>query len=74
MVNNAHSDEFEVAKSIHNKLLPLFGALFCESNPIPIKYVMGRMGYGNGSPRLPLTPLSESGRAILDPILADLGL
>lgn len=74
MVNNAQSDEFEVAKSIHNKLLPLFGALFCESNPIPIKYVMGRMGYGNGSPRLPLTPLSESGRAILDPILADLGL
>lgn len=74
MVNNAQSDNFEIAKSIHNKLLPLFGALFCESNPIPIKYVMGTMGYGNGSPRLPLTPLSENGRAILDPILRDLGI
>lgn len=74
MVNNAQSDKFEIAKSIHNKLLPLFGALFCESNPIPIKYVMGTMGYGNGCPRLPLTPLSENGRAILDPILKDLGI
>ena len=74
MVNNAQSDNFEIAKNIHNKLLPLFGALFCESNPIPIKYVMGTMGDGNGSPRLPLTPLSENGRAILDPILRDLGI
>ena len=41
MVRNAQSDKFEIAKSIHNKLLPIFGALFCESNPIPIKYVMG---------------------------------
>ena len=74
MVNNAQSDKFEIAKSIHNKLLPLFGALFCESNPIPIKYVMGTMGYGNGCPRLPLTPLSENGQGILDPILRDLGI
>ena len=74
MVNNAQSDKFEIAKSIHNKLLPLFGALFCESNPIPIKYVMGTMGYGNGCPRLPLSPISEIGRAILDPILKDLGI
>lgn len=74
MVYNAQSDKFEIAKQIHNKLLPLFGALFCESNPIPIKYVMGLMGFGNGAPRLPLTPLSENGKKILDPILRDLGI
>ena len=74
MVNSARSGDFEIAKSIHNKLLPLFGALFCESNPIPVKYVMGRMGYGNGSPRLPLTPLSEKGMAVIDPIISDLGI
>lgn len=74
MVRNAQTDNFEIAKSIHNKLLPIFGALFCESNPIPIKYVMGIMGYGNGCPRLPLTPLSENGKAVLDPILKDLGI
>ncbi len=74
MVCNAISGNFEIAKSIHDRLLPIFGALFCESNPIPVKYVMGTMGYGNGYPRLPLTPLSEAGREVLDPILKDLGI
>jgi 4-hydroxy-tetrahydrodipicolinate synthase len=74
MVSSAASMDVEVARSLHNKLLPLFGALFCESNPIPIKYVMGGMGYGNGAPRLPLTPLSEKGKAIVDPVVRDLGI
>lgn len=74
MVCNARSGNFDIASSVHGALLPLFTALFCESNPIPIKYVMGRMGYGAGVPRLPLTPLSEQGRAIIDPILKDLGI
>ncbi len=74
MVKDALSKDFENAKGIHAKLLPLFGALFCESNPIPIKYAMGRMRYGNGSPRLPLTPLSDKGKAVLDPVLDELGI
>ena len=35
---------------------------------------MGRMGYGNGIPRLPLTELSDKGKAILEPVLEKLGL
>ena len=74
MVGNARSGNFDVAMHIHDTLLPLFTALFCESNPIPIKYVMGRMGFGAGAPRLPLTPLSEAGKTVLDPVLKDLGI
>lgn len=74
MVNSALSGNMDVAKTIHYKLMPLFGALFCESNPIPIKYAMGRMGYGDGRPRLPLTPLSDKGKAALDPVLDELGI
>jgi len=74
MVRSAKSNQVEKAREIHEKLLPLFSALFCESNPIPIQYTMGRMGYGNGAPRLPLTPLSESGKARLDPVLESLDL
>jgi len=74
MVRNATDGDFHIARQIYGRLLPLFENLFCESNPIPIKYVMGRMGYGNGEPRLPLTPLSDKGRKILDPILKDIGL
>lgn len=74
MVRNATYGDFKIAREIYGRMLPLFENLFCESNPIPIKYVMGRMGYGNGEPRLPLTPLSENGRRILDPILEKAGI
>ena len=74
MVRSAIEGDIPAARDIHEKLLPLFSALFCESNPIPIQYTMGKMGFGNGEPRLPLTPLSENGRAILDPVLKSLGI
>jgi 4-hydroxy-tetrahydrodipicolinate synthase len=74
MVNSAMAGDVMTAREIHERLLPLFSALFCESNPIPIQYVMGRIGYGNGIPRLPLTELSDKGKAILEPVLKDLGL
>lgn len=74
MVLNAAAGRFDIARSINAKLLPLFTVMFCESNPIPIKYVMGRLGYGTGEPRLPLTPLSDMGRAVVDPVLRALDL
>lgn len=74
MVYNARTGNIDIAHSIHRRLMPLFTGLFCESNPIPVKYVMSRMGYGTASPRLPLTPLSDKGRAVVDPILAELGI
>ncbi len=72
--DSAHRGDFETARSIHVKLLPLFNALFVESNPIPIKHIMSRMGYGEDAPRLPLLPLSEKGRAKVDPIVESLGI
>ncbi len=74
LVGNARSGNAKDARSIHDRLLPLFRGLFVESNPIPIKYVMGLMGYGSGEPRLPLTCLSAEGRGMLDPVLEDLGI
>lgn len=74
LVRNARCGNMDAARAIQAKLLPLFTALFVESNPIPIKYVMGGMGFGNGEPRLPLTPLSEDGKRRLDPVLEGLGI
>ncbi len=74
MVAFSRNERYVEAAAIHYRLSPLFSQLFCESNPIPIKYAMMRMGYGNGVPRLPLTPLSEAGKLLLDPALQSLGL
>ncbi len=37
----------------------LYKALFCESNPIPVKWALAKMGRIEQGIRLPLTPLSE---------------
>ena len=74
MVQLCLKEKYIDARAIHFKMLPLFRDLFIESNPIPIKYVMKRLGYGNGRPRLPLTELSPQHRPVLDMDIAMLGL
>lgn len=74
MVNLLREGKRNEAKEIHDRMLPLFKGAFCESNPIPIKYIMSRLGYGEDFLRLPLTPISDKGRATLNPILERYGL
>jgi len=42
------------------ELLPLFNSLFCEVNPIPVKYALSKMGLIKNYLRPPLLPLSKS--------------
>ena len=44
--------------ALQEVLLPLHHALFVESNPIPVKWALARMGRMSGEIRLPLLPLS----------------
>lgn len=74
MVNLLMDEKKAEGEAIDKYLHPLFVALFVESNPIPIKYVMQRLGYGNGCPRLPLLPISEEAKKKIDPILEQMGL
>ena len=48
------------ASEIHARLLPLFRALFWESNPMPVKHLMARLGLiAENTLRLPLVPVSK---------------
>ena len=50
----------------HNKpLLGLHSKLFVEANPIPVKWVMHKMGFGGNAMRLPLVPLAEEYYSVL---------
>ena len=46
------------AREIHFRLLPLHRQLFCEANPIPVKWACQQLGLIGEGIRLPLTPLS----------------
>ena len=55
----ALSGDASTARSINDALMPLHGAMFVESNPIPVKYAMFLMGLAEDGIRLPLTVLDQ---------------
>jgi 4-hydroxy-tetrahydrodipicolinate synthase len=62
------------AMEIQFKLLPLHKALFVESNPIPVKWAVARMGHSQGALRLPLTTLTEPSQQMLERVMQSTGL
>jgi 4-hydroxy-tetrahydrodipicolinate synthase len=62
------------ALRLHQKLLPLFKALFCETNPIPVKAALALQGRIRDEIRLPLTRLSQPNREQLQAALKEQGL
>lgn len=66
LVKAVMSGDMRTATRIHYQLLPLMRALFMDTNPIPIKYAMQQIGYGDGSLRLPLVPTSPELRPVID--------
>ena len=61
----------EVATDLQLEALPLIKALFCETNPIPVKAALNMIGYDFGIPRLPLTEMSDKNKAILKDLLSN---
>lgn len=59
MVSSAIKSDFKKANAIHYELLNIMKANFIESNPIPVKYVMKKLGFCDGSVRLPLVELNN---------------
>jgi 4-hydroxy-tetrahydrodipicolinate synthase len=56
--NHWDNGNFTEALKIHQKLLPLYKALFVESNPIPVKYAASYLGLCSPEIRLPLLEAS----------------
>jgi 4-hydroxy-tetrahydrodipicolinate synthase len=64
----------EEARRLHYHLEPLNGAMFLETNPIPVKTALSMMGRIQEEFRLPLCEMAESNKAKLQKILQDYGL
>ncbi len=66
--------DFAAALKMQDRLLPLFDALFVETNPGPVKYAASRLGLCSAEMRLPMTPISDAARKVVDAALAKAGL
>lgn len=66
MFKLAKEGKFEEAEAINERLMPLHKNLFVESNPIPVKWAVHKMGLiAEGGLRLPLTELSEPAQPVV---------
>ena len=52
--------DVEKAATVQKRLFPLFGALFCESNPVPCKAALAMMENMTDVVRAPLGPLQPA--------------
>ncbi len=70
LVHSALRGDFKVAKALNDMLYPINKALFCESNPIPIKYAMYVAGLIETLEyRLPLVPPSRESMKKIEDVL-----
>jgi 4-hydroxy-tetrahydrodipicolinate synthase len=66
--------DFEAARAIQRRFLPLMNVNFVESNPIPVKAAMAAMGLLEPVWRLPMCPPSAPDQAKIEKALAAVGL
>lgn len=69
----ALSNQREKAESINQTLVDLYRTLFIESNPIPTKWILEKMGLIQSGIRLPLTPLSTHHHRNVHSVMGKLG-
>jgi 4-hydroxy-tetrahydrodipicolinate synthase len=74
MVEAVERNDWAAARALHHRYHPLMSINFVESNPIPVKTAMARMGLLAEVFRLPMVSPSEASRRRIDRVLADLEL
>jgi 4-hydroxy-tetrahydrodipicolinate synthase len=61
--------DWERGRELHYQLLPLFRALFIETNPIPVKTAASLLGLCSDEMRLPLVPMEGENLRVLQETL-----
>ena len=69
MLDSFWNGDYVKAGNMQVEAIDMIDALFCEVNPIPVKYALNKMGYDFGVPRLPLVELSDKGKEKVDRVL-----
>lgn len=70
----ARAGDIVKAREINDRLLGLHRHLFCEANPIPVKWAVQQMGLIKGGIRLPLTTLSAAYHGLVREAMQQAGI
>ena len=62
-------ENHEQAHALNAELSPIYDACSITTNPIPVKWLLHRLGFIHSNVRLPLVPLTEAEQAALEPVV-----
>lgn len=74
VVDAALARNYSEARKLDGQLQVLHKAMFLESNPIPVKWALWRMGMIDSGIRLPLTPLAKQFHGQVEAALTSIGV
>lgn len=74
LVRLANAGNFDRARTLHRKYLPLMEVNFVESNPVPVKAAMAAMGLLSLIYRLPLVPPQQQSMDQIECVLESFNL
>ena len=74
LVSAASTGDFDTARRLHTRLLPLMQVNFIEANPIPVKAAMAHLGLLEPRYRLPMVPPRPDSLARIVQVLDELGI
>ena len=74
LVSAALRGDFDTARQLHTRLLPLMQVNFIETNPIPVKAAMAHLGLLEAHYRLPMVPPRPDSLARIEQVLNELAL
>jgi 4-hydroxy-tetrahydrodipicolinate synthase len=74
MVEAAERGDYQAARALHHRLLPLLLVNFVESNPVPVKWAMARLGLCEEVYRLPMVPPRQASKDRILAVMQDLGV
>lgn len=71
----AAAGQYSEARQLNQRLMPLHTGLFCEPNPVPVKWACKARGFiADDTLRLPMVPLTAHGQSVVLAALAHMGL
>ena len=74
LCDHARAVRMDEAQAVHRRLLPLWKALFLESNPGPVKQLLSAMGLIENELRLPLVPVEPATAQALSAAAGEAGI
>lgn len=74
LVRAAGDGQWDKARDLHNQLMPMFAALFSDTNPIPVKAALAMQGRIRETYRLPLCEMTDDLRQQLREVLEAQGV